>query len=208
MIQRRVDLGRGRTWCARWWEHPEVAVRLDALRLAWYEMTAPGEAGGDPGASYSAWWVNHVDPTLDDLAGWRHRPDERLPSRPAFRQSRPGAAHRTRTPKEDHMTVPDDRVITVAFLREFLGLPASRPDGVRDLLVVPRTGRNSRWPGPWQLALGDWPETWRRSPSTAPRFLVVLHGLATPYFIAGHLGDRPARWGSDAAGDRGLRRYR
>jgi hypothetical protein len=67
MIQRRVDLGRGRTWCARWWEHPEVAVRLDALRLAWYEMTAPGEAGGDPGAAYSSWWVNHVDPTLMTL---------------------------------------------------------------------------------------------------------------------------------------------
>jgi Domain of unknown function (DUF4913) len=22
MIQRRVDLGRGRTWCGHWWEHP------------------------------------------------------------------------------------------------------------------------------------------------------------------------------------------
>ena len=49
MIQRRVDLGRGRTWCARWWDHPEVAVRLDALRLAWYDLTAPAESGGDPG---------------------------------------------------------------------------------------------------------------------------------------------------------------
>lgn len=64
MIQRRVDLGRGRTWCACWWAHPEVAVRLDALRLAWYELTAPAEPGGDPGAGTSAWWVNHVDPTL------------------------------------------------------------------------------------------------------------------------------------------------
>jgi Domain of unknown function (DUF4913) len=67
MIQRRVDLGRGRTWCARWWDHHEVAVRLDALRLAWYELTAPAEPGGDPGAGYSAWWVNHVDPTLMTL---------------------------------------------------------------------------------------------------------------------------------------------
>lgn len=67
MIQRRVDLGRGRTWCARWWAHPEAAVRLDALRLAWYELTAPAEPGGDPGAGYSSWWVNHVDPALMTL---------------------------------------------------------------------------------------------------------------------------------------------
>jgi hypothetical protein len=67
MIQRRVDLGRGQTWCARWWEHPEVAVRLNALRLAWYELSAPAEPGGDPGAAYSSWFVNHVDPTLMTL---------------------------------------------------------------------------------------------------------------------------------------------
>jgi hypothetical protein len=67
MIQRRVDLGRGQTWCARWWAHPEVAVRFDALRLAWYELSAPSEPGGDPGASYSSWFVNHVDPTLHTL---------------------------------------------------------------------------------------------------------------------------------------------
>ena len=54
MIARRVDLGRGQTWCARWWAHPEVAVRLDALRLASYELSAPAEPGGDPGASYSS----------------------------------------------------------------------------------------------------------------------------------------------------------
>lgn len=67
MIQRRVDLGRGRTWCARWWDHPEVVVRLDALRLAWYDLTAPDMLGDDPGAGYSSWWVNHVDPMLMTL---------------------------------------------------------------------------------------------------------------------------------------------
>jgi hypothetical protein len=67
MIQRRVDLGRGATWCARWWDHPEVVVRLDALRLAWYDLTAPDTPDGDPGAGYSSWWVNHVDPTLMTL---------------------------------------------------------------------------------------------------------------------------------------------
>jgi hypothetical protein len=67
MVQRRVDLGRGMTWCARWWDHPEVIVRLDALRMAWYDLTAPDTPGGDAGAGYSAWWVNHVDPTLATL---------------------------------------------------------------------------------------------------------------------------------------------
>jgi hypothetical protein len=67
MIQRRVELGRGLTWCARWWAHPEVAVRLNALRCAWYELSAPAEPGGEPGAAYSSWFVNHVDPTLMTL---------------------------------------------------------------------------------------------------------------------------------------------
>lgn len=102
------------------------------------------------------------------------------------------------------MNVPDDRVITVAFLREFLGLPASRPDGVRDLLVIPRPG-GTPLAGPWQLALGDWPEEWRASPSAAPRFLVVLHGLAAPYFVAAISEIDPLRWGSDVDADPQLR---
>jgi hypothetical protein len=67
MVERRVDLGRGLTWCARWWEHPEVVVRLDALRYAWYDLTAPETDEGPPGAGCSSWWVNHVDPTLATL---------------------------------------------------------------------------------------------------------------------------------------------
>lgn len=102
------------------------------------------------------------------------------------------------------MSVPEDRVITVAFLREFLGLPVARPDGVRDLLVIPRPG-GTPLSGPWRLALGDWPDEWRSSPSTAPRFLVVLRGLIAPYFVAGIWEIDRQLWGSDAAGDRGLR---
>ena len=67
MVERRVDLGRGVTWCARWFEHPEVVVRLDALRLAWYDLNVPSTPDGDPGAGLSAWWVNHADPTLVTL---------------------------------------------------------------------------------------------------------------------------------------------
>jgi hypothetical protein len=67
MVERRVDLGRGTTWCARWFDHPEVVVRLDALRLAWYDLTAPEGPDGDPGAGMSTWWVNHADPTLFTL---------------------------------------------------------------------------------------------------------------------------------------------
>ena len=102
------------------------------------------------------------------------------------------------------MTIPPDRVITVTFLREFLGMPASRPDGVRDLLVIPRPG-GTPLSGPWQLALDGWPDEWRSSPSSAPRFLVVLHGLAAPYFVAGIWEIDRQLWGSDASGDRGLR---
>jgi hypothetical protein len=102
------------------------------------------------------------------------------------------------------LNVPEDRVINIAFLREFLGLPISRPDGVRDLLVIPRKG-GTPLSGPWRLALGDWPGEWRSSPSSAPQFLVVLHGLTPPYFVAGIWEIDHHLWGSDVSGDRGLR---
>jgi hypothetical protein len=98
------------------------------------------------------------------------------------------------------MIVPEDRVITVEFLREFLGLPGVRPDGVRDLLVIPREGGTSL-AGPWRLALGNWPETWRAQPETGPRYLVVLHGLTAPYFIAAIDEIDGVQWGTDSGGD-------
>jgi Domain of unknown function (DUF4913) len=102
MIERRVDLGRGRTWCARWWDHPEAAVRLDALRLAWYELTAPDQAGGDPGAGYSAWWINHVDPHLITLLDGDTGPMSGC--RPDRHSASPVPVLRTEpAPKEDHI---------------------------------------------------------------------------------------------------------
>jgi hypothetical protein len=102
------------------------------------------------------------------------------------------------------MNIPADWVITVTFLREFLGLPASRPEGVRDLLVV---ARDSSAPvpgladGPWRLALGDWPEAWRAAPETGPRYLVMLRQLTTGYVIAVIEDIDPAGWAADGDSD-------
>jgi len=76
-------------------------------------------------------------------------------------------------------------IFSIPELRVVLGLPSVRPPGVRDLLVV---ARKPGTPIPaldaWRLALGDWPDTWRADPSTAPRLVVMLDGLAAPFFIA------------------------
>lgn len=67
MIERKVT-ARGTTWCDRWTHHPEVVVRLDALRSAWYEMYARGEDGrlADP-TGPSAFFVYHIDAHLHVL---------------------------------------------------------------------------------------------------------------------------------------------
>lgn len=101
------------------------------------------------------------------------------------------------------MTTPDQSV-TVAGLRQALGLPAVRPDGVRDLLVVARD-RVSPVPdpgvSPWLLALGDWPEAWRAQPSTGPRYLVMLRQLTTGYVIAAVEEIDSDGWGADTGAD-------
>jgi hypothetical protein len=106
------------------------------------------------------------------------------------------------------MTVYEERVVTVAVLREILGLPASRPDGVCDLLVVPRE-RGEPVPDvmlhPWWLALGDWPELWRASPETGPQYLVMLRGLTPPYLIATVEVIDPTGWGAGEDAEPGLR---
>jgi hypothetical protein len=102
------------------------------------------------------------------------------------------------------MTISDDRAVTVAGLREILGLPSERPDGVRDLLAVPRepgTPIPVAGPGAWQLALGDWPEAWQSEPGTGPGFLVMLHGIASPFFVATVEQIDRARWGEDSGAD-------
>ena len=102
------------------------------------------------------------------------------------------------------MTTPDDLTVTVPALRTTLGLPASRPEGVRDLLVVARD-RSAPVPdlavSPWRLALGDWPETWREAPETGPRYLVMLRQLTTGYVIAAVADIDPAGWGADGDSD-------
>jgi hypothetical protein len=98
------------------------------------------------------------------------------------------------------MTISDDRAVTVAGLREILGLPPQRPDGVRDLLAVPcEHGRPI--PVAWQLALGDWPEAWQAEPGTGPRYLVSLREYAGRFFIAAVTQVDAARWGEDGGGD-------
>jgi hypothetical protein len=97
------------------------------------------------------------------------------------------------------MTMPDDRVLTTSVLREILELPSERPDGVRELLVIPRgLGEPIPSPDSWRLALGDWPEAWRASPGTGPRYLVMLRGAGSPYFIATVEDIEQDLWGSDS----------
>jgi hypothetical protein len=105
------------------------------------------------------------------------------------------------------MTIPNDRAITIPVLRQALGLPRERPDGVRELLAVRRDlGAPVPPPGSWRLALGDWPDAWRAEPGTGPVFLVMLRGTTSPYFIAAIEDIQPARWGADTGTDQQYRR--
>ena len=104
------------------------------------------------------------------------------------------------------MTVPFDRMLTVPELRAILGLPRSRPDGVREVLAVPRPPGAPVPPrDSWRLALGDWPEAWAAEPGTGPRYLVMLRGTVSPYFIATVEDIDASAWGLDGAGTGGSR---
>ena len=46
------------SWCARWWDHPEAVLRLDALWRTW-EVAAR-----DPLAGMAVWLRDHLDPAL------------------------------------------------------------------------------------------------------------------------------------------------
>lgn len=102
------------------------------------------------------------------------------------------------------MTIPNGRLVTVAHLRESLGLPPERPEGTRDLIAVPweeslLIPQGADTAGP--LALGDWPEAWQRDPRTGPRFLVTLRGPDSPCEISGIWETNPARWNEEVAAD-------
>jgi hypothetical protein len=49
-----------RRWCRRWYEHPEVVVRMWALYDSWHEATRHDSAMGQ-----SSWFVDHLDKHLD-----------------------------------------------------------------------------------------------------------------------------------------------
>lgn len=80
--------GRGLTWCARWWAHDAVAVRLHALWMAWEAARRDSDT-----AAMSSWWTRHADPhlrvILDGETGpmWQcsptqHHPVPALPTLP------------------------------------------------------------------------------------------------------------------------------
>jgi hypothetical protein len=100
-------------------------------------------------------------------------------------------------------SIPAGARVTVAKLREILGVPRMRREYVRDVLAVPcgdgdplPDGDRAR-----SLALDDLPEEWQANPDSGPQYLVVLRGLARPWRIAGVWETDPARWGEDAGAD-------
>lgn len=56
------DGGRGRVWCARWFEHPPVVVRLHTLWLSWEKATR----SSDDKALHS-WFVYDYDAAMARL---------------------------------------------------------------------------------------------------------------------------------------------
>ena len=61
--------GKNRVFCPRWFEHPEVVVRLHALWTAWEAASA-----AEDGAAMSGWWVHHADPQLRTMLDAEHGP--------------------------------------------------------------------------------------------------------------------------------------
>ena len=90
-------LGGEWRWCPSWVEHPEAAVRLDALWRSWETLRS------DPGLGMSTWLRDHLDPQLTVLLGnrgpfarcspTRHEPPVSLPLGHAGTGSGVGQAH-------------------------------------------------------------------------------------------------------------------
>ncbi len=99
---------------------------------------------------------------------------------------------------------PNGSVVTVPALREALGLPKQRPEGVRDLLGVlwePPEPVTVAAVAARPLALGDWPEAWRADPASGPQFLIALRDQADPYLIARVFWVDGTRWGDHTGAD-------
>lgn len=69
------DTGRGLTWCAQWWTHQGVAIRLQALWQAWETARRSQDT-----AAMSTRWTNHADPHLRTLLARQHGPQWRCSS--------------------------------------------------------------------------------------------------------------------------------
>lgn len=54
MYRRPID-GTHRRWAARWWQHEEAIIRLEALWRAWEHLRL------DPATGMSIWWRDHAD---------------------------------------------------------------------------------------------------------------------------------------------------
>lgn len=65
-----------RVWCAQWWRHLPVAIRLTALWRSW----EAARASGAPDAM-SPWWLHHADPHLRMLCDGDNGPMYRCGSR-------------------------------------------------------------------------------------------------------------------------------
>jgi hypothetical protein len=96
---------------------------------------------------------------------------------------------------------PNEPVVTVQALRESLGLPPERPDGVRDVLAALSDAPAGSSSLMFRLALGDWPEAWRADPPTGPQFLVTLLGHSDPFQIRDIYAIDATRWGDDTGAD-------
>ncbi|QIS13933.1 DUF4913 domain-containing protein [Nocardia arthritidis] len=61
----------GKRWCPRWWAHPEVVLRLNALWRSWEAAVA---AGATDANAMSHWWLNHCEPHLRVVLDSEHGP--------------------------------------------------------------------------------------------------------------------------------------
>ncbi|MGW6735240.1 DUF4913 domain-containing protein [Streptomyces sp. NPDC055013] len=60
VIRRKID-GQTLTWCPRWWAHPEVLTRVNALWRAGEHLRL------DPALGMSMWFLHHSDPHLRQI---------------------------------------------------------------------------------------------------------------------------------------------
>lgn len=62
IYRRRVGDGRHRTWCPKWWLHPEAVVRLTAL---WRSFEEAHHSGAP--SDMSVWLRDHLDMHMPQL---------------------------------------------------------------------------------------------------------------------------------------------